>query len=540
MYSLHLISQNRMRFIITCILIALYLTHLMITFSRSSVIDDAFITYRYAYNFADGNGLVYNIGENVLGTTTPGYALFIGILATILGKSLIPLISITVNLIAIILLMVVLAIAVYRLSTIYYLAILSPLLVIVSRPTIFEISTGMETSIFLLLITSAITLIIYRHWRIASLIAGLTIWIRPEGVFLIGLVGLTVLFMAMRRQLSWKKFIISVAGLVIPAIVYFIMLITIYGTYLPQSIVSKVSGLYEIPFTQQVVKVGPQIASPFILIVELLYGAEDVSAIILLASTLIIALFAITIGTMQLIKLDKVLWIIPAFFFINVVFYLSRSTLLFHWYHANYHLAATILMVFGIGHIIYSIAKTISEAHKLTITLITCILIFVVPTVATIPYLELLNEEPQDNFANERTLYYRQLLDDVGEQIPIDAVIATPEIGYLGFRLIDYYILDTAGLVSPQVVDYFPVPLEERENIDWYAVIPKDAIFDIRPDVIITFDIFSRAGLYQASWFDETYDIVYSIDDLDVLSSITDLDLMVLKARQDEITIGQE
>lgn len=37
------------------------------------IIDDAFITYRYARNILAGNGFVYNPSEHVLGTTTPLY-----------------------------------------------------------------------------------------------------------------------------------------------------------------------------------------------------------------------------------------------------------------------------------------------------------------------------------------------------------------------------------------------------------------------------------------------------------------------------------
>src|ERR1043165_4126390 len=37
-------------------------------------IDDAYITFRYARNLAQGLGLVYNPGEWVLGTTTPLWA----------------------------------------------------------------------------------------------------------------------------------------------------------------------------------------------------------------------------------------------------------------------------------------------------------------------------------------------------------------------------------------------------------------------------------------------------------------------------------
>ena len=42
---------------------------------RGRSFDDAFITYRYARNLAQGEGFVYNPGEHVLGTTTPLYTL---------------------------------------------------------------------------------------------------------------------------------------------------------------------------------------------------------------------------------------------------------------------------------------------------------------------------------------------------------------------------------------------------------------------------------------------------------------------------------
>jgi arabinofuranosyltransferase len=49
--------------------------------------DDAFITYRYARNWAEGAGLVFNPGERVLGTTAPGFALLLGLLSAATGVS---------------------------------------------------------------------------------------------------------------------------------------------------------------------------------------------------------------------------------------------------------------------------------------------------------------------------------------------------------------------------------------------------------------------------------------------------------------------
>lgn len=50
---------------------------------RSAPYDDAFITLRYARNFAEGLGFVYNQGENLLGTSSPFYGLILGVLARI-------------------------------------------------------------------------------------------------------------------------------------------------------------------------------------------------------------------------------------------------------------------------------------------------------------------------------------------------------------------------------------------------------------------------------------------------------------------------
>lgn len=50
------------------------------------VYDDAFITYRYAKNIAAGHGFVYNIGEKVLGTTTPLWTILLATGAVIGAK----------------------------------------------------------------------------------------------------------------------------------------------------------------------------------------------------------------------------------------------------------------------------------------------------------------------------------------------------------------------------------------------------------------------------------------------------------------------
>lgn len=48
-----------------------------------NVFDDAFITFQHSENLATGDGMVFNRGERVLGTTAPLFAIFLAALGWI-------------------------------------------------------------------------------------------------------------------------------------------------------------------------------------------------------------------------------------------------------------------------------------------------------------------------------------------------------------------------------------------------------------------------------------------------------------------------
>jgi len=64
------------------------------------MIDDAFITFRYARNIVHGLGFVYNAGERVLGTTTPLYTLLMAALAFITRNENYPVLALLANALA--------------------------------------------------------------------------------------------------------------------------------------------------------------------------------------------------------------------------------------------------------------------------------------------------------------------------------------------------------------------------------------------------------------------------------------------------------
>src|SRR6185503_3526481 len=76
-------SRSLRTIVVGIVLFGLGLALGAILADKAAFYDDAFITLRYARNFAEGQGFVYTRGETVLGTSSPLYALTAGIVSRI-------------------------------------------------------------------------------------------------------------------------------------------------------------------------------------------------------------------------------------------------------------------------------------------------------------------------------------------------------------------------------------------------------------------------------------------------------------------------
>ncbi len=193
-----------------------------------------------AANLAAGNGFVYNLGEQVLGTTSP---LFTSVLAAFafLGVP-IPATAIVVSIISASLTAFIL----FRFSQECGLRQFSslPALIYALYPrNIISDICGLETSFFTLLFVLSLYQLYRREFLFSSIVASLACLIRPEGAGLL-LVVLSVIIIDRAPQL-WRVMIPPLAlvgGWMIFSAQYF-------GSVLPNSMIAK-SALYEntIPF----------------------------------------------------------------------------------------------------------------------------------------------------------------------------------------------------------------------------------------------------------------------------------------------------
>lgn len=210
--------------------------------------DDAYISYRYAQNLADGNGLVFNKGEHVEGYTNLSWTLLValgiklGLSAPVAGHVLMIFSGIF------------LLLASFKLSQILlprnfsYIAAFSPLILLATNSFACWTASGLETPLFAGLTTLAFYYFIKEKIIAVACICVLAALTRPEGVLLGGfLLGIHWL------QTIWKTrpasirsiFIISIPCLIFGSylILHTAFRIIYYDDVVPNTFHAKVGGI---------------------------------------------------------------------------------------------------------------------------------------------------------------------------------------------------------------------------------------------------------------------------------------------------------
>lgn len=194
--------------------------------------DDAFITFRYVRNLILGQGFVFNIGEHVLGTTTPFYTLYLALVGKVgldfilIGK----LTNILADTVSIVLLFMVISRASNRLVA-WVVALLQ-----LSSPYNLQYSTnGMETGIYTFLIFFVFYLYEQGHWKVMALVGGILVLVRPDG--LLALIVIALFWLIDRQKLGIGiKYAFLTSLIMLP---WFIFATWYFGSPIPQSITAK-------------------------------------------------------------------------------------------------------------------------------------------------------------------------------------------------------------------------------------------------------------------------------------------------------------
>ncbi len=200
------------------------------------VVDDAFISYRYARNLVSGLGLTFNPGERV-----EGYSNFLWVLLTASGMSVrLDPISWTRGLGAVSLIgsLILATHLTRRLTGSIAAAWATAMLLAASTALCGSAMGGLETGLYTLLVTASGVAIAHRRTCLASALMGLAAMTRPEGLGLC--VVATAAYLLIVQGEERRRPVLS---LIAPCLALFGALVAFrlayFGEWLPNSVVAK-------------------------------------------------------------------------------------------------------------------------------------------------------------------------------------------------------------------------------------------------------------------------------------------------------------
>jgi len=217
--------------------------------SPTSQLDDSFISYRYARNWVEGHGLVWNPGERVEGITNLLWTLAIaagmalGVDAPLAGHAL----GVASG--------VALLVSVYALARANvpaearWVAALAPFVVLASPALPYFATSGMETLAFLALATGALAADAHDRRIAAASLLALALALRPDAA----IVAAVVVAAQLARD-GWRPsarnlrptLVVAAAGLALCA-----FRLAYYGSPVPNTFHAKVGG---VPLAQAIEK----------------------------------------------------------------------------------------------------------------------------------------------------------------------------------------------------------------------------------------------------------------------------------------------
>jgi hypothetical protein len=469
-----------------------------------NIVDDAYITYRYARNIATGVGFVYNAGERVLGTTTPAYALLMALLSRLAGTLDYPRLSLMTNSLCDALVFSLALRLTRRLTGYWWVGLGAGLLYAIEGRALDFSTSGMESSFNTLAVLLTLVLFIEKRDRWAAMAAGLAVLVRPDGLTLAAVIFGALGLEALRHKGQWLRRLPWVEAGLFALVVgpWLLFALFYFGNFIPQSILAK-SVVYRVPPLMAFRAFLVQLRTVFPFSLPPLHDPEPLFRQ-LLQSALPVALCLI--GLAAALRRAPRAWVIGAYAALFIIFYSVGNPLWLGWYEIPMMPLYTALVLTAVVWIATQAARLARTAAPRRMELARSGAVYGLALMAvgvmSLPQLSRLNAlpwEPHERawlvlnpaFNKQRETDYRLLANMLQPAAQNNRLVAIPEIGAFGY---DYpgKLFDTSGLVSPEVDKYFPIPADIPVEI--YSI-PRQMIFDLKPDVFVSFDSFMQVTL---------------------------------------------
>jgi hypothetical protein len=481
------------------------------------LVDDAYITFRYARNLVEGFGFVYNPGERVLGTTTPLYTLLLAGLALATGSRDFPALALAVNALSGAASVVLLYALGRRFAGHRAPAVAAALLWAVAPYSVSFAIGGMETDLTVALLLAASYAHVAGRPRAMAALSALVLLARPDTAILLGLLWLDLAL----TQL-WKRQLVGVLreGLIALALLLpWLVFGTLYfGSPLTASVAAK-SIAYRLSPEEGLVRLVQHYSTPFF--EDAVFGPPW--RLIGFAVYLLLC----GVGGLRVIRRDRRIWPLLAYPYLYLAVFAAANPLLFRWYLSPPLPFYFLLITTGIWVLACDLGCLLSnlkpfglslrpkpETMKLeTIALVILFLFAAAALATTLNAWDLHPDHGPNRPAPEMAwfkleLLYAQAADVVLAHAAPGDTLCAGDIGVLGYRT-QMHVLDTVGLVTPESTRHYPA--DPGIYVINYAI-PTDLVLALDPDYIVILEVYGRRGLLSDPRFQAQYRLLEKIE----------------------------
>lgn len=437
--------------------------------------DDQFITFRYIDNIASGHGFVYNVGEHVLGTTTP--------LFTLLGalvKLLLPAVS-TPELMAWTNVLFLAA------GCVLFYRVLTRLLddrfaffgaLVFAFHFSKAVPEGMESPLFILFVLSFLLMLLEQRFRTSAIFLSLACLTRPDA----GLIAVLA-FAFWWRRAGLREALVATGMTVLVALPWLLFAMWYFGSIIPQSLVAKMHGhdIYILPAIQAL-KV--QLAA----LSRIYWGAIIDPDNLLLQSIFNLGPFLVLAGTGAWQLVRKGLWVFPAIPLVYLVSYSLSNPVLFPWYSTQVEPLWILVSLCGAGWVMTHLPWRSARV-------VFCGLLLIGPLFFWTQLLLM------DRTGTKGDLFAAG--EYLAQHVKGGEGVALSNIGIVGY-VSGARIIDTIGLTYPQASAFYPWSETCRDMTSLYQI-PSDLIRALRPEWIVAGSAELTTCLRESGWFRDHY-----------------------------------